>query len=157
MAIWSSGDMFLARHLLNSSNISLNAVNLSVCHHSCQLLALLKDIMAFMKTRRLKLILAETIGWPTSTLESHLNFRKFTKQAPCIWDTKKSKNLFFFNLSKVCVFIITTYFFRQLFDQCHNFLISVIQNRCNHIICKNVCRYVNGLFFVKHSLLWSRA
>ena len=81
--------MFLAWHLLNSSNISLNAVNLPVCHHSCQLLALLKDIMAFMKTRWLKLILAETIGWPTSTLESHLNFRKFFPSKPLAYEIPK--------------------------------------------------------------------
>ena len=30
-----------------------------------------------MKTRRFKLILAENIGWPKSTLESRLNFQKF--------------------------------------------------------------------------------
>ena len=53
--------MFLAQDLLNSSNISLHAANLSVRHHYCRVLASSKDIIAFMKTRLLKLVLAENI------------------------------------------------------------------------------------------------
>ena len=146
--------MFLVQHLLNSSNISLNAANLSVPHRSCHVLASSKDIMGFMKTRRLKLILAENIGRPTSTLKSRLNFRRFCPSNPLAYKTpEEARSSSFVFFSKVCVFIITTYSFRQLFDQCHNFLISVIQNLCNHIICKKVCPSANGLFFVAHSLL----
>ena len=53
--------MFLTQRLFNSSNISLNAANLSVRHCSCFVPASLKDINALMKTRRL----------------SRLRFRKF--------------------------------------------------------------------------------
>ena len=45
--------------------------------------------MTFMKTRRLKLILAENIGWPTSTLESRLNFRKFCPSKAHAYETPK--------------------------------------------------------------------
>ena len=148
MTVLSSGDMLLAQHLLNSSNIFLNVANLSVRHRSCRVLASLKDILAFMKTRRLKLILAENIGWPTSTLKSRFSFRNFFSSKSLEYKIPKKAGS--------SSFIITTYFFRQLFNQCHNFLSSVIQNRCNHVICKKVCPCINGLFFVAHSLLWSK-
>ena len=83
--------MFLAQHLLTSSNISLNAANLSLRHRSCRVLALSKDIMAFMKTRRLKLILAENIGWPTSTLKSRRNFRKCCPSKPLAYEIPKKE------------------------------------------------------------------
>ena len=51
MAIKSSGDMFLLQQLLNSSDIYVNAANLSVL--SCLVLASSKDIIAFIKTRQL--------------------------------------------------------------------------------------------------------
>ena len=89
MAIWSSGDMLLAQHLLNSSIIYVNAANLSVRYRFCRVLASSKDIMAFMKTRRLKLILTENIGWPTSTLISCLNFRKFCPSKPLAYEIPK--------------------------------------------------------------------
>ena len=148
--------MFLAQYLLNSSNIYLNATNLSVRYRSCRVLASSKDIMVFVKTRRLKLILAENIGWSASTLKSRLNFKNICQASPLHMRYQKSKKLCFCNFSKVRVSIITTYLLRQLFDQWHNFIVSAIQNRCNHIICKKFCLYVNGLFFVTHSLLWSR-
>ena len=81
--------MFLVQHLLNSSYTFLNAANLSVRHRSCCVLASSKNIMAFMKTRRFKLILAENIGWPTSTLESRLNFRKFCPCKPLAYEIPK--------------------------------------------------------------------
>ena len=50
----------------------------------------------------------------------------------------KSKQFFFCNFLKLCLFLISTYFFRQLFDQLHKFVINITQNNCVHVICKNV-------------------
>ena len=126
--------MFLAQHLFNSSNISLNAANLSVRHCSCFVPASLKDINALMKTRQ----------WVVSGLES------FVRAISLLMRYQKSKKLFLCNFSKVCVFIIITYFFRQLLNHRHNFVISIIQNYCDFIMCKKFCPYFIGFFFVVH-------
>ena len=77
--------------------------------------------------------------WVVSGLES------FVQAISLLMRYQKSKKLFLCNFSKVCVFIIITYFFRQLLNHRHNFVISIIQNYCDYIMCKKFCPYFIGV------------
>ena len=152
--------MFLVQHLLSSSSISLNAANLSVHHRSCLVLASSKDIIAFMKKRRLKLILAENVGWQTSRRKSHLSFRKswnLVQARPLhMRYQKKSRNSFFFITSLRYAHLLLL---RTSSGSCSINAISlllVLFNHCNHFICKNVSPYSSGFLFVARSRLRSR-
>ena len=80
-------------------------------------------------------------------------FKKIFVQAnPLHMRYHKSKQFFFCNFLKLCVFLIRTYFFRQLFDQLHKFVIKLLKII---VIMSSVKMfpYVNGFFFVGNSLL----
>ena len=88
--------MSLAQHLLYSSNSSLNAANLFFIRRSSRVMAFSKNAIVFRKTRQLKLILAENIGWPISRLKSCLNFRRYCQANPLQMRYQKKQAFFLF-------------------------------------------------------------
>ena len=137
----------------------LSKCSKSVCSSSfLPRVSIIESYHGLHENKAIETHVAENIRWPTSTLKYRANFRKSCPGKSLAYEIPKGgrSSSFVTSLRYVYLSLLRTSS-GSFFDLRHNFLISVIQNRCNNIICKKVCPYVNGLFFIAHSLLWYRA
>ena len=115
------------------------------------------DGLAFMKTKPLKLILTENVGWPTSTLKGRLNFRKFCPSNPLAYEIPKKERISSFVTSQRHVYLSLLH---TSSGSCLiNAIIFLLVLFKTVVIISSVKKFVHmsmGSFLLR-TLLWSRA